>query len=67
MHVRLHANATTTPRTRAYIQNSTATVAQLARELGVSETTVRRWKPPENEPRGYGHGALPKPDWRSWK
>ena len=45
MHVRLHANATTTPRTRAYIQNSTATVAQLARELGVSETTVRRWKP----------------------
>ena len=45
MQVRLHANATTTPRTRAYIQNSTATVAALARELGVSQTTVRRWKP----------------------
>jgi len=45
MQVRLHANATTTPRTRAYIQASAASVAELARELGVSETTVRRWKP----------------------
>ena len=45
MQVRLHANATTTPRTRAYIQKCTAPVAQIARELGVSETTVRRWKP----------------------
>lgn len=41
---RLHANATTTPKTRAYIQASTASVASLARELGVSETTVRRWR-----------------------
>ena len=44
MRVELHANATTTPRTRAYIQQSTASVAVLARELGVSETTVRRWR-----------------------
>jgi hypothetical protein len=44
MQVRLHANATTTPRTRAYIQRSTAPVAQIARELGVSETTIRRWR-----------------------
>jgi transposase len=44
MDVRLHANATTTPRTRAYIQASTASVAELARELGTSETTVRRWR-----------------------
>ena len=44
MQVNLHANATTTPKTRAYIQSSSSSVAELARELGVSETTVRRWK-----------------------
>jgi transposase InsO family protein len=45
MDVKLHANATTTPRTRAYIQASSKTVAELARELAISETTVRRWRP----------------------
>ena len=40
----LHANATTTPKVRAYIQASRASVAALAEELGVSETTVRRWR-----------------------
>lgn len=44
MDIKLHANATTTPRQRAYIQSSTASVAELARQLGVSETTVRRWR-----------------------
>lgn len=44
MQVKLHANATTTPRMRGYIQQSTASVAELARELGVSETTIRRWR-----------------------
>ncbi len=44
MDVKLHANATTTPRTRAYIQSSSASVAELAGELGVSQTTIRRWK-----------------------
>lgn len=44
MQVKLHANATTTPKTRAYIQRSTASVAALAAELGVSETTIRRWR-----------------------
>jgi transposase len=44
MDVILHANATTTPRVRAYIQRSRAPVAELAGELGVSETTVRRWR-----------------------
>ena len=44
MKVNLHANATTTPKTRAYIQGSTASVAELARELGISETAVRRWR-----------------------
>lgn len=44
MQVRLHANATTTPKTRAYIQASAASAAELTEELGVSETTIRRWR-----------------------
>jgi transposase-like protein len=44
MELSLHANATTTPKVRAYIQRSTKPVADLAIELGVSETTVRRWR-----------------------
>jgi transposase-like protein len=44
MHLRLHANATTTPRTRAYIQKSQAGNAALARELGIHSRTVARWK-----------------------
>lgn len=44
MDLKLHANATTTPRTRTYMQASTASVAELAAELGVSETTIRRWR-----------------------
>ena len=44
MELNLHANATTTPKTRAYIQRSKKPVAELAAELGVSETTIRRWR-----------------------
>jgi transposase InsO family protein len=44
MHVHLHANARTTPKARAVIQSSPLSVAELAQGLGVSETTVRRWK-----------------------
>jgi transposase-like protein len=44
MHLTLHANATTTPRTRAYIQASDRSVAELAAELGVNESTIRRWR-----------------------
>ena len=44
MELSLHANAATTPKTRAYIQRSRARVADLAAELGVSETTIRRWR-----------------------
>ena len=44
MELNLHANATTTPKTRAYIQRSKRSVAELAAELGVSETTIRRWR-----------------------
>ena len=44
MDLKLHANATTTPRTRAYIQKSQASNATLARELGIHSRTVARWK-----------------------
>ena len=44
MQLKLHANATTTPRIRAYIQQSQAAVSELAAELSVSERTVRRWR-----------------------
>lgn len=44
MELKLHANAATTPKTRAYIQGSGTAVAELACELGVSQTTIRRWK-----------------------
>jgi DNA-binding transcriptional regulator YiaG len=52
MQLRLHANATTTPRTRAYIRNSTASHARLARELGVHPRTVARWKARPDAPTG---------------
>lgn len=46
MHMKLHANARTTPRTRAEIQvrAKTTPVALLAAEYNVNETTIRRWK-----------------------
>jgi transposase len=44
MDLKLHANATTTPKTRAYIQQSRLSVAALAAELGVAESTIRRWR-----------------------
>jgi transposase InsO family protein len=44
MELNLHANATTTPKKRAYIQRSRKPVAELAVELGVSETTIYRWR-----------------------
>ena len=44
MQLRLHANAATTPRTRAYIQQSTASPGALARELSIHPRTVARWK-----------------------
>src|SRR4051812_47730917 len=44
MELSLHANATTTPKVRAYIQASHQSVSELALEVGVSETTIRRWR-----------------------
>jgi len=44
MEIKLHANATTTPRVRRYLQQSTKSDRELAEELGISITTVRRWR-----------------------
>ena len=44
MELNLHANATTTPKVRAYIQRSKKPVVELSAELGVSETTIYRWR-----------------------
>ncbi len=44
MNLRLHANATTTPKIRAYIQSSTSSDRALAAELNVTVSTVRRWR-----------------------
>lgn len=44
MEIKLHANATTTPRIRRYIQNSEKSDRALANELGISVATVRRWR-----------------------
>ncbi len=39
-----HANATTTPEMRQFIQTSDLTVAKLSRLLNISEATVRKWQ-----------------------
>ena len=45
MKIHLHKNATTTPAHRAFIQNNPAlSVTQLAEKIGVSKTTVQRWR-----------------------
>lgn len=48
MEIKLHANATTTPRIRRYIQNSEKSDRALAQELGISVATVRRWRQRED-------------------
>lgn len=44
MEIKLHANATTTPRIRRYLHQSDKSDRELAVELGISVTTVRRWR-----------------------
>ena len=44
MNIRLHKNATTTPRTRALIQASHEPMTVLARRFGVGVETIARWK-----------------------
>lgn len=44
MELKLHSNASTTPRTRKYIQSSSKSDSELAKELSISVDTVRRWR-----------------------
>lgn len=44
MHLRLHKNATITPRIRAEIQASNEPMTVLAQRFGVSVSTIARWK-----------------------
>lgn len=39
-----HANATTTPEMREFIQNSQMSVSELSKILNISEATVRKWR-----------------------
>ena len=48
MDVRLHANATTTPRIRRALQQSSEPATVLAERYGVSVRTVRRWQTRED-------------------
>jgi hypothetical protein len=43
MLTRLHAPATTTPKTRAYLRASPLAMPERAAALGVHATTIRRW------------------------
>ena len=56
MHLRLHKNATTTPRIRAEIQVSKEPMRVLAQRFGVSASTIARWKK-----RASVHDDLPPP------
>ncbi|WP_353848914.1 helix-turn-helix domain-containing protein, partial [Alcanivorax sp.] len=46
MNIRLHANATTTPRIRKALQQAPEHVSnrKLAEQFGISVATVRRWR-----------------------
>jgi transposase InsO family protein len=48
MNIRLHRNARTTPAIRREMQASTLTTATLARQYGVSEETVAKWRKRED-------------------
>lgn len=52
----VHAQARTTPRTRAEIKNSAASLLELAKRYNISVATARKWKrkppaPPPRQPR----------------
>lgn len=48
MNIRLRRNARTTPATRREMQASTLTTASLARQYGVCEETVAKWRKRED-------------------
>ncbi|OSM04041.1 IS481 family transposase [Magnetofaba australis] len=54
MEIRLHANATTTPKIRKQIQESTLPNSHLAAQFGVTVDTIRRWKG-RNDTQDHSH------------
>jgi hypothetical protein len=48
MNIRLHRNARTTPAVRGELQASTLSTAALARQYGVCEETVAKWRKRED-------------------
>ncbi|MFQ1049946.1 hypothetical protein ACIRXL_07725 [Avibacterium paragallinarum] len=44
MEIKLHSNATTTPKVRNYIQTSTKSDSELAEQFSVSLQTIRKWR-----------------------
>jgi hypothetical protein len=62
---RLHANATTTPEMREFIQHSDLSVSELSRILNTSEATVRKWRKREtvedlsHRPKHLGSTLMP--------
>lgn len=44
MEIKLHFNATTTPKVRDYIQKSTKSDTELAEQFGVSLQTIKKWR-----------------------
>ncbi|CAO1669337.1 Homeodomain-like domain-containing protein [Salinicola sp. NYA28a] len=46
MDIKLHKQATTTPKIRAEIQAAPASISdsELARQYGVGDSTIRRWR-----------------------
>lgn len=47
----VHAQAQTTPRTRAEIKESSSTLVGLAKTYNISVATARKWKASEHRPR----------------
>ncbi|HAC35106.1 MAG TPA: IS481 family transposase, partial [Gammaproteobacteria bacterium] len=44
MNIRLHKNATTTPKIRQEIRQSSLSPSQLAKRYGVTIPTIQRWR-----------------------
>ncbi len=57
MTIQLHANATTTPKTRRYTQYPKKTDKALAKKLGVFIDTVRRWRKRDDVHEPFAYNA----------
>ena len=60
----VHAQARTTPRTRAEIKKSSASLVELADIYNISLATARKWKGRDDhqDPVSYTHLTLPTSD-----